>query len=200
MIEELIRNIIKEELSKYISIGTIQCYATCDVPDCWKICDGQLLKIEDYPELYKVIGTTFGGDKDRFALPDLRGRFIRGWDMDGNIDGGREFGTYQEDAIQVHGHLINIGNDNKVLENGKHSHKISITHHNAGLGGVDADEVNNYNYGSGTKDTSSCGVHSHTLPSISIGEPSKINRWGEVRFADETRPQNIALLFCIKAK
>ncbi|MEK6788105.1 MAG: tail fiber protein [Pseudomonadota bacterium] len=41
----------------------------------WKICDGKLLLIQDYPELFDVIGTIYGGDgENSFALPDLSGR------------------------------------------------------------------------------------------------------------------------------
>jgi microcystin-dependent protein len=45
----------------------------------WLPCQGQSLLIADYEALFKVIGKTFGGDSDTtFALPDLRGRFLRG--------------------------------------------------------------------------------------------------------------------------
>jgi len=38
-------------------------------------CDGSLLSIANYPYLYQLIGTTYGGDgKTNFAVPDLRGR------------------------------------------------------------------------------------------------------------------------------
>lgn len=41
------------------------------------LCDGSLLKIAFYPELYKIIRTLYGGDGVRvFALPDARGRML----------------------------------------------------------------------------------------------------------------------------
>ncbi len=41
----------------------------------WMPCDGRLLTIQQYPALYAVIGTYYGGDGQvNFALPDLRGR------------------------------------------------------------------------------------------------------------------------------
>jgi microcystin-dependent protein len=41
----------------------------------WIKCEGQLLSIANYSELFSVIGTTYGGDgQNTFALPDLRGR------------------------------------------------------------------------------------------------------------------------------
>lgn len=45
------------------------------VPQGWLPCDGRQLAITDYPTLYQVIGTVYGGDgSTTFALPDLRGR------------------------------------------------------------------------------------------------------------------------------
>ena len=44
-------------------------------PRGWAFCDGQLLQIFQYQELFSVIGTIYGGDgRTTFALPDLRGR------------------------------------------------------------------------------------------------------------------------------
>lgn len=49
--------------------------ATNKVPRGWKVCDGALLRISDYPVQYAVLGATYGGDGiSTFALPDLRGR------------------------------------------------------------------------------------------------------------------------------
>lgn len=44
----------------------------------WMYCHGQMLEIYKYPELYSVIGTMYGGEDGKFALPDLRSRFIIG--------------------------------------------------------------------------------------------------------------------------
>ena len=35
---------------------------------------GESLAVSEYPELYQLLGNTYGGDKDNFALPDLQGR------------------------------------------------------------------------------------------------------------------------------
>jgi len=60
-------------------IGFTILFAGNYAPTNWAICDGKLLLIAAYPNLYKVIGTTYGGDGIRtFALPDLRGRAITG--------------------------------------------------------------------------------------------------------------------------
>jgi microcystin-dependent protein len=70
-----------------IAIGTIMPFAgNCNEPAVaanlraqgWLPCWGQLVGIADYPDLERLIGNHYGGDKTSIALPDLRGRFIRG--------------------------------------------------------------------------------------------------------------------------
>ncbi|MFA7185370.1 MAG: tail fiber protein [Victivallales bacterium] len=55
-------------------IGQIKIFAGNYAPRDWAFCDGQLLAIREYSELYSLIGITYGGDDTNFALPDLRGR------------------------------------------------------------------------------------------------------------------------------
>ena len=62
-------------------LGTIIPYAGQVLPDGYAFCQGDLLSIAQYPELFSVIGTTYGGDgRVTFALPDLRGRTPLGAD------------------------------------------------------------------------------------------------------------------------
>jgi phage-related tail fiber protein len=63
-----------------------------------------------YAALFAAIGTTFGvGDgSTTFALPDLRGEFIRGWDDSRGVDSGRVFGSAQLDALQQHDHANSL--------------------------------------------------------------------------------------------
>jgi microcystin-dependent protein len=66
----------------------------------WLKCDGGSVSRLDYPELYVVIGTQYGGDGNPdFALPDLRGMMLRGADEAAGRDSGgagrRKQGTNQ---------------------------------------------------------------------------------------------------------
>ena len=72
-------------------IGTVLPFATESVPEGWMLCDGREVAIEEYQELYNLIGTTYGaGDSafwaqvfypaTTFNIPDLRGRTIIGAD------------------------------------------------------------------------------------------------------------------------
>ena len=56
-------------------IGEIRLFAGTFTPKGWLRCDGQSLPVSDSPELFSVLGTTYGGDgRNAFSLPDLRGR------------------------------------------------------------------------------------------------------------------------------
>lgn len=55
--------------------GQIRIFAGKFAPLDWKFCDGSLLKISEYPALFSLVGTIYGGDGvATFGLPDLRGR------------------------------------------------------------------------------------------------------------------------------
>jgi len=62
-------------------IGEIVAYAgaTSPLSGLWLVCDGTSLLRTDYPDLYSVIGTTYGAaDVSHFNLPDLRGSVLIG--------------------------------------------------------------------------------------------------------------------------
>ena len=39
----------------------------------WMLCDGRMLDVAPYPELFAVLGYRYGGSEARFQLPDYRG-------------------------------------------------------------------------------------------------------------------------------
>lgn len=113
-------------------LGVVQLWAGTEVPAGYLLCDGQSLKIDDYPELYAAIGTTFNRTCDssgqpcatapgHFRLPDLRGRFVVGYDPNdtdydacGNTGGEKEH-TLTEAEMPAHTHdqyLWKPANDN----------------------------------------------------------------------------------------
>lgn len=56
-------------------IGQVVAVGFSFTPVGWASCDGSLLQISQYPALYSLIGTTYGGNgTTTFAVPDLRGR------------------------------------------------------------------------------------------------------------------------------
>lgn len=56
-------------------LGEIRLFATDFVPNGWLPCDGQTVAITQYPALFAVLGTQYGGNgASTFQLPDLRDR------------------------------------------------------------------------------------------------------------------------------
>lgn len=100
-------------MNQWVSVGTVLAYVgPLDTQTQenlyqgrWLVCDGRALSITQYPELYRAIRNVYGGHApNTFNLPDFRGVFLRGLDLDKQLDGGRQLGSYQEDANQAHFH------------------------------------------------------------------------------------------------
>lgn len=83
-------------------------FAMSTPPTGWLKANGALVSRTTYADLFAAIGTTFGaGDgSTTFALPDLRGEFIRGWDDGRGVDTGRVLGSVQGDAFRSHDHPV----------------------------------------------------------------------------------------------
>ena len=61
-------------------IGTIKTWPSVSVPGSWHLCDGAAVSRTIYPELFALVGSTYGaGDgSTTFNLPDMRSRFALG--------------------------------------------------------------------------------------------------------------------------
>jgi len=58
-----------------MGLGEIRLFAGKHKPSDWAFCDGAMLQIQEYRDLFKELGTRYGGDgRTTFALPDLRNR------------------------------------------------------------------------------------------------------------------------------
>ena len=81
--------------------GSVSAFAMQQPPDGWLECNGQALSRVDYARLFGRIGATFGsGDgATTFNVPDLRDRFIQGWNHN-----AENLGSYQEDDLKEHTH------------------------------------------------------------------------------------------------
>lgn len=68
-----------------LQIGDYRWSAHTDDFSGWMLCDGRSLLISDYPQLFKIIGTSFGSiDSDHFNLPNFSGRVIGAIGTTGN--------------------------------------------------------------------------------------------------------------------
>jgi rhizosphere induced protein len=82
----------------------------------WMLCDGSSLKIADYPELYRALGTIWnpkGAETGAFYLPNLQGQFLRGVGTDPASTEDRKaadgitskgVGSEQTNALRDHEH------------------------------------------------------------------------------------------------
>lgn len=52
-------------------LGTVLSFAGQARPNGYLLCDGASYKVTDYPDLYAVIGNTYGGDTENFNVPNL---------------------------------------------------------------------------------------------------------------------------------
>ncbi len=110
-------------------IGEIRIFAGTFPPAGWAMCDGQLLPISQYPALYMVIGTNYGGDGlTTFGLPNLQGRVPlqagQGSGMSNHglgQTGGEQAVTLTVAQVPAHTHAVNAnsgsGNQNNPLNN-----------------------------------------------------------------------------------
>lgn len=202
---------LREELCP---IGTIQAFAFDSIPYGWLPCDGSKIDINEYHELFKVIGNTFGENEknddlpesvkdNTFCLPNLQDKFVRGW---GGNEKKREFGSTQKDAFQGHSHIVDNA-EGETGYDGSHTHKVYREEHGGGMGTCfyslnHEDNCVSDSCKKGSTYILSGGLHKHKVElEVNVKDPynDEDSTYGIVRCENETRPINIALLYCIKA-
>ena len=161
--------------------GSVYTFAGATVPTGWLKCNGALLSRTTYAALFAVIGTTYGaGDgSTTFALPDLRGEFVRGFDDARGVDTGRALGSAQAGQNASHTHTASTspaGGHNHVFENLARQSDLDRGAGNASLWSIDS---------SVTQTTSAVGDHTHAITVDASG-------------GNESRPRNVAMHYIIK--
>ncbi len=84
----------------------------------WLLCDGRALDQHLYPELFKLIGNSFGNGttnnpthiQNAFNIPDLRGRFVRGTDDMGGAAAGNDPDAASRTAMMTGGNTGQTAN------------------------------------------------------------------------------------------
>lgn len=95
-------------------IGTIKIWPSDTIPSDYLACRGQPLSTATYPDLFALIGYTFGGAGSSFSLPNLMGRFPVGLNTaDGQMDtigetGGESVHILTVAEIPTHAHDITV--------------------------------------------------------------------------------------------
>jgi hypothetical protein len=100
-----VQNALNAIAASAIPVGTVFWRAANAVPSGYLVANGSLISTTTYANLFSAIGYTYGGTGSSFALPDLRGQFVRGIDAGKGVDPGRGFGTTQTQAVGPHNHF-----------------------------------------------------------------------------------------------
>jgi len=160
--------------------GAIAAFAFGNPPLGWLECDGSAISRTAYADLFGAVGETFGvGDgAATFNIPDLRGQFLRGWDNGRGVDSGRSFGSDQGDAIR------NISG--------------SVTF----LGATGSSETMNTSTTSGAisadPEVEAGATQLSVTTSSGWRQIMRFNASSQVPTAQENRPKNTSLMFCVK--
>jgi hypothetical protein len=136
-----------------VPAGAVMPFAMNSAPTGWLAADGSNVNRTTYAALFSAISTTYGaGDgSTTFALPDLRGYFVRGSGTNSDSTAAGTFGAKQADELKSHSHTV------------------------YGFQG---------------------GVFGST--GLFLSGASGTNVTSESTGGAETRPKNIAMLYCIK--
>lgn len=158
-----------ELISQILPAGMVMPFARNAAPAGWLPCNGASVTTAAYPNLFASIGYTYGGTGANFNVPDLRGMFVRGHDAGRGADAGRVFGSYQVDTMQnLWGQFQIAGTEGAVVANG--------------VFGVP---------GSGGR--AGGGHNPNPWNPLYDFQASRV-----ARVSDENRPENYAMLYCIK--
>lgn len=178
-----------------VPIGTILPFAgpKSKIPVGYLACDGASYNLNDYPALYNVIGTGWGGSGTQFNVPDLRGMFMRGVsegatrDDDKNArtalasggNTGNNVGSAQGDDTRSHAHT------GTTSTNGNHTHTWNNGQEGDDEGGGGSHNEYTRIPGTVTDAIAAAGDHNHTFTTNNTG-------------GAETRPENVYVFYIIK--
>lgn len=175
---EAIRALIETRVNDAaaLPVGSMVPFPKGVVPPGFLEVNGSVQSVATYPDLAAYLGTTFNtGDEGvgNFRLPDSRGEFLRGWDHGRGVDKGRTLGSRQLDQMQrITGKLL-YTNASTAFTNSTGAFKKTGTnvpsHGGAGGGAFPGD--------------------------LEFDSAASF----EARAGDETRPRNLAVMWCIKA-
>lgn len=105
-------------------LGQIELFAFNFAPKGWAVCAGQSLLQSQNGALFKLLGTTYGGDATHFRLPDLRGRVAIGAGQGQGLSnytlgatGGEVNHTLTPDELGRHQHQVFVNTQSAAVNN-----------------------------------------------------------------------------------
>lgn len=169
----------------FVPAGAVMAFAMLTPPTGWLECDGAEYSESTYANLFDAIGTTYntGGETaGYFRLPDLRGEFIRGFDNGRGIDADRD----SDGALSLA----------QGSQYGQHQHYVTTNAYvSSNTSGISNVTSSNYvaNRTSGATDWAYAYRATNSVADIGLSSAS-----GGTSNSNETRPRNIAMMYCIK--
>lgn len=164
----------EEVLYSVAPLGSILPYLGVSAPPGYLPCYGQTISSTSFPDLVEFLNP--GGSTA--VIPDMRGEFLRGWDDGRGVDLGRQIRSAQDQSLQAHNHYLPTGSSSTSKPYPTLPDNLWVSQ--------------NVNF------TPTSTTEVTTYPNRNYE-----NRGGEVgnvgTFSEETRPRNIAVLYCIKA-
>lgn len=163
--------------SLVVPAGAVCSFAGSSAPDGWLVCDGAAVSRTTYASLFAQIGTAFGAGDGvaTFNLPDLRNEFVRGSGATRAVGSWEDWATGAPKTKSA-GRLLKDGTTNADMS----------TYPNTALGFARITSATD------PKPHSTAGA---SVMDLTDNEPDLMF----VANGDpETRPRNVALLYCIK--
>ncbi|MFJ2684110.1 phage tail protein [Pseudomonas sp. NPDC087342] len=162
-----------------LPVGTIIAFPVDTPPPGFLELDNSVKSSATYPDLSAYLAGKYNkGDEGvgNFRLPESRGEFLRGWDHGRGVDIGRDIGTLQGEAFKAHNHRYFDSNPATIdpagaWQAGTINGAPAIISSGAFLSGVDGG-----------------------LAMQMVNAGNTVNTGGS-----ETRPRNLAVMWCIKA-
>ena len=172
-------------------IGVVSAYMGTTAPGNYLLCDGTTYNITEYQELADHIKNNFGsynffgGDGEAtFAVPDLRGEFLRGTGTNSHTGqgNGANVGVHQD------GGAPNITGSFGILGNGARTSNMSVNYADGAFYAVQR---------GGYRDAYTDGNNTNATYYAAFSASRSNALHGA---ADEIRPTNTSVNFIIKAK
>lgn len=205
-----------------VPVGTIVAFAggKNKIPKNWMECNGKSLDWDDYKDLAKAIGTTWGGRANiEIKLPDLRGYFLRGVgsnrthdpDIDERTAVGsgdkKDVGSIQTDSVGKHIHEVNDPKHNHGITDPGHNHGITDPGHRHSFTFFNNDGGRGNPGGTFPRDAGSSGTDSSVTNITVNGNTTRItvnssetNISIKENAGKESRPKNAYVYYIIKVK
>lgn len=199
---------IQNQFGEDMPLGSIIMYPKTTPPNTkWMLCEGQTLDNTLYPDLFSLIGYNFGGSGVHFSLPDMRSKFIAGFDATAPAEyqtigqgGGANSVTLTGNQTGTNAHSHTATTSLNITSDGLHSHDaIELTTSGTANAVLDFKNVTSSPGTGGTDSMETIqpnGAHSHggstasTVVNAAVSAPALE--------AHENRPEFIVFPYMIK--